>query len=88
MQRPDIWIERDHAGLRLTLYDKRLQYGIRATARHQPYMSEQQWIDAQLDLLALADGDVPIHEDRFLGGALLGDVAAWRAAVSAGRVPA
>ncbi|AFO71644.1 hypothetical protein phiCbK_317 [Caulobacter phage phiCbK] len=50
MQRPDIWIERDHAGLRLTLYDKRLQYGIRATARHQPYMSEQQWIDAQLDL--------------------------------------
>lgn len=88
MKRPDIWIERDHAGLRLTLYDRRLQYGIRATARHQPYMCERQWIDAQLDLLALADGDVPIYEDRFLSGELLGDVATWRKTLGAEGVTA
>ncbi|AXQ68392.1 hypothetical protein HOT99_gp225 [Caulobacter phage CcrBL10] len=82
MKRPAIWIERDHAGRRYTLYDKSVKDGIVATCLYQPYMSAGQWAEKQLAFLEKTDRTTPIFDDRFLTGEEIDNVYGRRTRVA------
>lgn len=70
MSKPVVWIERDHAGRRFTLFDGSAA-GISETCLRQPYMSEAEW-DQKLRTFLQVAPDAPVYEDRFTTGELLG----------------